>query len=215
MKKVFVLLAVLLMAHAAYADFVPQYSKTITNWGIGGVIVGKEYLVFDAPKDDAKLLQRVLWDEKGSVICKGDCEDEALFALFAPSKSMTILSANDEIDGWAQVYYSQKHSKMGWIRLEGDNKFISWSQYLTRYGRAHGFYMFKDVPKSENRLYAQPEEGAKSIDSWDHAKQITPWYVKGNWVMVKVITFSDTQKTGWLQWRTTDGTLRGFVDPRK
>ena len=215
MKKILLLLITLLIVQAARADFVPQYSKTITVWGIGGVFVGQDYLIFDEPKDDAGLLQRVIWDEKGNVTCKGDCDDGMLFTLFVPSKKAVILSAVDENENWAQVCYGQKSGKLGWIRLSDDNKFTPWSQYLIKYGKTHSFYMFKDIPKDENRLYSQPEDGAKSVDSWELAKQITPWYVKGNWAMVKVINFDNTQKTGWLKWRTADGALRGFVDPRK
>ncbi len=216
MRKILLLLiAILFITQTAQADFVPQYSKTIAKWGIGGVFVGQDYLIFDEPKDDAKLLQRVTWDEKGNVNCKGDCDDGALFTLFVPSKNTVMLSATDEDEGWAQVCYGQQSGKLGWMRLEGENKFLSWSQYLVTYGKTHNFYMFKDIPKSENRLYAQPEDGAKSVDSWEYAKQITPWYVKGNWAMVKIINFDNTQKTGWLKWRTADGTLRGFVDLRQ
>lgn len=215
MKRIILILLFLLFAQPVFADFVPQYSKTITVWGIGGVFVGQDYLIFDAPADGAKLLQRTIWDEKGNVTCKGDCVDEALFTLFVPSKNSVILSAVDENDGWAQVCYSQKSGKLGWIRLEGDNKFIPWPQYFIKYGKPHGIYMFKDIPKDENKLYSQPEDGAKSVDSWEYAKQITPWYIKGNWIMVKILNFDNTQKTGWLKWRTSDGMLRGFVDPRK
>ncbi len=215
MRKFLLFLAIFFITQSARADFVPQYFDTIKHWGIGAVSVGQEYLIFDKPEDAAQLVQKVIWDEKGNITCKGDCDDNAFLVLFLPSKNHVILSAVDEDNGWAKVCYGQKSEKFGWIKLVGSNIFIPWSEYLVKYGKQYSYYVFKDISKDEYKLYAQPQDDAQSIDSWEYAKEITPWYVKGNWMMIKVLNFDNTQKTGWFKWRTSDGQLRGFVDLRK
>ena len=39
---------------------------------------------------------------------------------------------------------------------------------------------------------------------------ISPWLIRGNWMLVKVKDFKDS-KTGWIQFRGSDGKLRLFV----
>lgn len=216
-KKALLFLLILFNFQCAHADFVPQYMNSVAYWGIGGVFVGKEISIYEGNNENSKLIQKVVWNEKGEISCRGRCEDENLFVFWAPSKGYAILSVADidEEGKWAKVCYEQKKGTMAWIKLNDDNKFITWHEYISIYGKKHGYYLFKDINKDERKLYAQPDDDAKTVDSWEYAKNITPWFIKGNWVMAKVLNLDNTQKTGWLKWRTVDGQLRGFVDLRK
>ena len=86
---------------------------------------------------------------------------------------------------------------------------------MLSYGKKHGIYVFKDVKKDQRVLYAASYEGAQIVDSFEMAKFITPWFVSGNCVMVKLIHWDNTQKTGFLRWRDLNGKLWLFVDLTK
>lgn len=209
------------MVSKAHADFVPQYAGTVQNWGIGGVFVDKEISLYELRNTNSKLVAKIKWNEKGDVVCRGKCADSGnIFVEFIPSKNYALLAAEDVFDNedgangvWAQVYYGGNNK--AWLKLDENNKFISWQDFLTIYGKKHGFYLFKDIKKEERKLYARPQDDTRTVDSWESAKLITPWFVKGNWIMVKVLNFDNVQKTGWFKWRTSEGTLRGFVDLRQ
>ena len=42
-------------------------------------------------------------------------------------------------------------------------------------------------------------------------KYISPWLVRGNWVLVKVHDFNNQFKTGWFEYRGSNGKLKMFI----
>lgn len=212
MKKILFLVLALIFMQSAHADFIPQYVNSITHWGIGAVVMDREFSIYEENSENSKLIKKIKWSENAQIICSGDCLNNQLFVTWVPSKSYAIMSALDEIEGWAQVYYDQKTAKLGWVKLSDKTKFFTWAEFMTTYGKKHGYFLFKDIKKEERKLYSQPQEASQIVDSWEIAKYIAPWYIKGNWMMAKVLDFDNAQKTGWLKWRGTDGTLYGFVN---
>ena len=76
------------------------------------------------------------------------------------------------------------------------------------FGKKHGLYLLDD---SNKNLYSKAEDGAQVVDSFKYAKYIEPWFVNGNFLMVKIIDYDNKQKTGYIRWRTDDGKLLVFV----
>ena len=92
-----------------------------------------------------------------------------------------------------------------------NSKFIPWKDFLLQYGKKYGIILFTDEFIGDKKLYAQGDETSKVVDNFDYPKHIMPWFVNGNWLLVKLYDYDDEQKTGYIRWRNDDGSLRVFI----
>ena len=216
MKKIILTTTFLLIfSLAANADITPQYLNSVSHWGIGVATAGKDIKIYDANNSQAKLKANIIWDEKGNVECKNtnmNCEAREIFLGFSPENSTALFSVEDETDGWIFICYNQRFRLFGWIKKDDYTKYLNWNEFLISYGKKYGMYLFRDVPKSYKRLYAAPNIESGCVDSFFLATHINPWLVSGNWILVKVENYDDTQKTGWLRFRSDTGRLFGYVN---
>ena len=60
-------------------------------------------------------------------------------------------------------------------------------------------------------LYSGPMIQTNSTGSIEMPKYISPWLVRGNWVLVKVHDFNNQFKTGWFEYRGSNGKLKMFI----
>ena len=86
----------------------------------------------------------------------------------------------------------------------------SFIEFFEQFGKKYGIYLFKDLKKPDKILYAAPLKETNSLGSIEMPRFISPWLIRGNWMLVKVKDFKDS-KTGWIQFRGSDGKLRLFV----
>lgn len=216
MKKIILtILFSLIFIPKANADVTPQYLSSVAHFGIGIAQNGKDIKIYEQPNDNSKLKARIIWDERGNLICKNtkmQCESKNIFLGFAPSNNVALFSVEDENNEWIYVCYNQRHRLFGWVKKDERTSYLTWGEFLISYGKKYGMYLFRDVPKEYKILYASPNNESPSVDSFFLATHINPWLVRGNWILVKVENYDDTQKTGWLRFRGDDGRFFGFVN---
>lgn len=214
-RVVYTIIFLLIFVLKSNADIAPQYLTSVNHWGIGVATVPKDIKIYDADNSNAKQVANIIWNEKGKLECKDTkmrCEAKEIFLAFSPGQNTAMMSVEDENDEWIYVCYNQRFKLYGWIKKDENTRYINWSELLLSVGRKNGMYLFRDIPKNAKRLYAGPSIESGCVDSFILANHITPWLVRGNWVLVKVENYDNTQKTGWLRYRTDTGRLFGFVN---
>ena len=213
MKKITLFLAVFLIFQNVASAFysLPSTSYSQAHWGIGVVEVSNKVLVYSEPNAFSDKIFEIQIKENKYLCNQKECKISP-FVAFHPQKNVALMIAEDEQGGWANVCYNQTTKSFGWVKLNDNNKFYTWAKFINLYGRQYGLYLFKDVKKKDKLLLAQPFSGSQSVDKFEYPKHIAPWYVSGNFVMVKLLNYDNIQKTGWLRWRTDEGELLLFPD---
>ena len=83
MKKIILtILFSLIFIPKANADVTPQYLSSVAHFGIGIAQNGKDIKIYEQPNDNSKLKARIIWDERGNLICKNtkmQCESKNIF----------------------------------------------------------------------------------------------------------------------------------------
>lgn len=216
MKKIlFTIIFLFVLSLKSNADILPQYLNSVYHWGIGVASTSKHIKIYEENNSDSKVKAEIVWNEHGAIKCSNTkmiCDSKDIFLGFSPSNNTALLSVEDETDKWIYVCYSQKQRLFGWIKKSENTTFLNWSDLFLIYGKKYGMYLFRDTPKEQKRLFAGPSVESGSVDSFFYPTFISPWFVSGNWVLVKIEDFDDKQKTGWLRFRGDDGRLNAFVN---
>lgn len=216
MKKILLTITFLfIFTLASNADVTPQYLSSVAHFGIGVAKSGKNIKIYEENNSKSNIKAQIIWDEFGNLECKNtkmSCEAREIFLGFAPSNNVALFSVEDETDEWIYICYNQRFRLFGWIKKDQYTDYLSWGEFLIDYGRKYGLYLFRDVPKEYKTLYASPDPKSPAVDSFFLATHITPWLVRGNWILVKVENYDDTQKTGWLHFRSETGRFFGFAN---
>ncbi len=200
------------------AEFVPPYTNSISHWGIGAARVTNLITIYKEPDLNSEILERIYWNSAGNFITKNKKNGnniQDIFIAYLPNENIAFLSADDENEEWIKVCYNQKNSLFGWVKKENNTqgaKFYLYRDLFFKYGKQYGIYTFRNLPPNYKILYGAPNNEAKKVDEFKYAKHISPWFVQGNWMLIKVLTYDNETKTGWFRWRSDEGRLYGFVD---
>ena len=68
----------------------------------------------------------------------------------------------------------------------------------------------KDTPEEIENLYAKSEDGSQIVSKLRYVKQLKVTAIRGNWALVSAFDIDKTPKTGYLRWRSDDGTIYAF-----
>lgn len=216
MKKIFIALFVFLNLYlTAMADVMPYYVNSLRRYGIGYTLVKSPLVMRREAKVEGEVLEVLNFDYKQEeTFCeknKDRCQIDEVFAAYSKSKNLAFMTTLDETEGWSLVCFNQSERPVcGWVEEE-NNKFYNWSDFFGIFGKKYGLYLFKDLQKPDKVLYSAPTKQTNSIGSLEMPKMITPWLIRGNWLLVKVLDFQNQAKTGWINFRGNDGKLKLFV----
>ena len=218
MKKLILLLIIFFNIYiATNANILPHYSNGLRRYGIGYTKVESPLEMRREAKEDGELLEKLLFDYKGNATCsinKDRCPIEEIFSVYSREKKIALLTTLDESQGWSLVCFNQATTPIcGWVKEE--NKFYNWNDFYSIFGKKYGIYLFKDMQKNDKILYSAPMKQSNSVGSIELPKHISPWLVRGNWILVKVHDFNNQFKTGWINFRGEDGKLKLFVKLRR
>ena len=200
--------------YQANADVLPYYINSLRRYGIGYTKVQSPVNLRNAP--NGNITETLNFDFKtGEVTClvnKQRCSQDEVFSVFSQSKKLAFLTALDESEKYSYVCFNQSEAPIcGWVEENENNKLYGWVDFFGVWGKKYGVYMFKDVQRSDRFLYSAPVKQTNSTGVVELPKFISPWLVRGNWMLIKVHDFNNQMKTGWLNYRGNDGKLRVFV----
>lgn len=216
MKKVILSFFILLnITSLAVADVMPYYVNSLRRNGIGFTQVTSPLVLRRTPSSDGEILDTFHFDYKGNTACavnKEKCSNiDEIFAAYSESKKLAFLTTLDETQGWNMVCFNQNEAPVcGWVENK-TNRYYTLLEFFETFGKKYGLYLFKDLQKADKVLYAGPMKQTNSTGSIEMPKAIMPWLIKGNWTLVKVHDFNNSQKTGWINFRGDNGKLRLFV----
>ncbi len=212
-KIVLLLICLVFTVLSAYCN--PYYSSDIQNSGYGVVELTETTTIYQEPSETSEILEVLNLHEAEPNFSMMYEEKRSSYYFLAKTsdKNKAFLVVTDENDdGWFQVCYSQKENLYGWIKLPKES-FKTWKDFFNTYARQNGLYIFKDVPGEERKLYARPFEKNQdkvTVANYDHAYAIKLATIKGNWALVRVLDVNNSEKIGFLRWRTDDGKLLLF-----
>lgn len=215
MKKIIISFLIFLNLYlTANADVMPYYINSLRRYGIGYTKVQSPLIMRREAKLEGEILETLTFDYKGNAFCqinKDRCEVDEIYAVYSQSKKMALLTTLDTTDGWNLVCFNQTERPVcGWVEEE-KNKFYGWVDFFETFGKKYGLYLFKDLQKTDKILYGAPVKQTNALGSIEMPRLITPWLIRGNWILVKVYDFNNQQKTGWINFRGSDGKLKLFV----
>jgi len=194
------------MPFANAYDYIPKYNNSINYYGIGAYFAQNSVVIYQEPNEKSQVLVSFAWDND-KIVKTSDSEINIInsFITFLPNEKVTIFAVDDETEGWVQIVYDQKRALKGWVKISETAKFYYWRKILYKYAIKNGVYMWNDAPKESKALRTTPDKEKKPDTTFFYPKHIAFEFIKGNWMLVKVLDYDNSVKVGWIQWRTEDG----------
>lgn len=215
MKKIFLTFFIFsILCLIANADVMPYYINSLKRYGIGYTSVTSPVVMRRTPDNNGEILETLNFDYKGNASCtinKDRCDINEIFAAYSESKNIALLTTLDETQDWNMVCFNQINSPVcGWVETS-KNRYYNWSDFFNIYGKKYGLYLFKDLQRGDKLLYSSPLKETNTTGSIELARTISPWLIRGNWLLVKVVDYDNQTKTGWFNFRGDNGKLKLFV----
>lgn len=205
-RIVTVLLFMIIMAVPVFsADVIPTYSNNLMDNSFGLYQASKLIVLHEKPSENSKIVQTISWTE--DKIMPENLSPNDIFAIYVSSKNLALLEVVDEDEDWVCVVYNRKSHKSAWMKKDDPYKFMTWVNFYNSYGKKYGLYFLKDSkpPKSRQELYSAPEETAQVVSHLNRPEFIKLNVIRGNWALVTVVDLDRQPKTGYIRWRSDDG----------
>jgi hypothetical protein len=221
MRKLILLFTLLIMLinpfNMAFSfDRMPKYSNSINVYGIGVYFAPRNFEIYSEPDDKSKLIKYIQWNNLGIIDYNDDLNTKDVFISFLPDKDIAVMTVNDETDGWYQVVYNQYTGDKGWVKSSDAGKFYSWFEFITKYGKDYGLYLFSDMPSEYRLVHMAPDKDSQTQKDCQFTNEdVKLQIVRGNWMLVKLVDFGKTNMyVGWIRWRSDDGKIYAFPNLR-
>ncbi|OGI21609.1 MAG: hypothetical protein A2287_08600 [Candidatus Melainabacteria bacterium RIFOXYA12_FULL_32_12] len=197
---------------AISGDFLPRYSDSVSYYGIGVYFAPKEFAIYSEPDEESPIIEKINWNNFGVNSLTKELSSRNVFISFIPSKNIGIMSAIDDTENWCQVVYDQKTGAKGWVKITDSARFMTWMEFMSKYGKANDVYLFLDLPEEYRQIYTAPHEKAQILNMYPYSPDnVKLKFIKGNWMLVKVVDFSKTNThIGWIRWRNDEGKIFAF-----
>jgi len=217
MKKI-ILIAVILCVGGLSAlaiDVVPSSSKSIKNYGIGILKIEQPFDVYAEPNEKSKKLGHFSLQNTKSAIIETTGQITPFIIEIPSQKDYFVTIYEYPSENWIKIYYNRKGDETGWIKLKDKRSFMTWKEFLYKYGKNNGLRIMRDVPTEEFKLYAKTSEESKVVDEFIYPEYIVCRMIQGNWMLITVSDSGKEYKTGWFKWRNPDGKLRLFPNMKE
>ena len=198
---------------SAFADIVPTSSKSIHHYGIGLFKIDSDFYVFAKPDANAKKIYHFTLPtaNKNSAIVKNTRKAVNPYIVNIPSKKEFYATVSEYPEnGWLEIYYNQNGKEVGWVKLPNKNNFLTWKEFVYKFGKKNGLLLMRDVPSTEFKLHSQDNVESQVVDEFTYPQYMALRMIRGNWMLVTVVDSGNVYKTGWFRWRTDNGRLRVF-----
>lgn len=206
MKKL-ILTILMMLTLPVFADIMPFYMNNIPKDAIGMYQTGESITILSEPEVNSKTIKTVNFSYKPETMPDG------MFAFLQNEKKLGFLYVSDiGDDGWVEVIYNKHTGAKGWVLTEDRFQFLPWLSFYNMYGRKYGLRLLKDTPDEVEVLHSKSEDVSQNVAKLNYVKQIKLTAIRGNWALVSVFDIDKTPKTGYLRWRSNEGTIYAFPD---
>ena len=211
MKKYLLLIFTFILVNIpAFADVIPYYVSNISTETRWLYQASKDLKIYSQPNEKSDVVLQCSWDYKNF-----NCPNTSmsnLFTVFVQAKELAFLTSTDNIGEWIEVIYDKNSNKKGWIKDDESDpgRLLNLRTFYNLYGRKYGIYLLKDVPAEVKNLKTSTSVDAQNCGQIENPIKIQLQAVKGNWLLIKVFEKDKTTKTGYLQWRNTNGEIYAF-----
>lgn len=210
MNKIFLIISfIFLTTLPSLADFLPNYVNQKYNLGIGVVAIKNNVQVFET-NDNKGLPLAIIGVNNFTLRGVDRALEEDIYLARKQKDNLALLSVEIDTDDWFYVCYNHKHKLYGWVKKDENIDFLSWKDFFDLYGRKKGIYIYSNVDSKYKGMYSKPDLNSTRVDNFKHSKHVSLWLVSGDWMLVKVTTYDNQTKTGWIKWKTDDGALLAF-----
>ena len=204
MKKLFIIVCMFIMQQV-YADTAPYYINSIPKTAIGVFQTGEQLTIYEEPNTDSRIVKTFDFSYNPQTM------PDDVFALLINERKLGMLYVSDIGDeDWVEVIYDKKQGLKGWVQTEDRLQFLPWISFYNLYARKYGLRIFKDAPDEVNILHSRPEDLSQNIGKMNYVKQIKLTAVRGNWALISAYDLDKIPKTGYIKWRSIDGTIYAF-----
>lgn len=216
-QKLIVIFEILIIFLSIYQrvfaqGFIPKYNDSINFCGIGIYLAPKKIVIYSEPDEKSRIIEQIQWNSLGVSNATDDLNSKRIFISFIPDKNVAVMSVVDDIDGWCRVIYNQRSGASGWVEIDNSDRFMTWFEFMDKYGRDKGLRLFADLP--DKKIYTSPDEKAQVQNCYNYCPDnVKLEFIRGNWMLVKVIDYSKTNTyIGWIKWRNDMGKIFAFPD---
>lgn len=204
MKKFLIILCLFLMM-PVWADTMPFYMNSIPKNAIGMYQTGENITLYSNPEANSAVIKKLDFSYNPETM------PDNVFAVLLNEKKLGFLYVSDiGDDGWVEVIYDKITGAKGWVQTEDRFQFLPWLSFYNMYGRKYGLRILKDAPDEIETLHAKSEDLSQNVATLRFVKQIKLTVIRGNWALVSVVDIDKTPKTGYMKWRSSDGTIYAF-----
>ncbi|MBQ2644675.1 hypothetical protein IJG14_03775 [bacterium] len=210
-KIILITFTFLITTLSVFADKVPYSMKSIKHYGIGVLKIEDDFEVYAKPDANSKILKSFELPRKNSAIVQDSRKVINPYIVNIPSQKEYYATISEYPEkNWVQIYYNQNGKEVGWVKMPDKSNFLTWKEFMYKYGKKNGVVIMKDIAMKDFKLYSQDSEESQVIDEFTYPEYIALRIIRGNWMLVTVVDTGTVYKTGWFRWRTDDGKLRVF-----
>lgn len=200
---------------AVAVDVIPTYSKSIKNYGEGILKIDSDFDVYSKPDEKSTKIGHFTIQNSKSAIIDSTGKITPFIIEIPSQKDYFVTIYEYPVKNWVRIYYNRKGDEVGWVKIKDEKNFMTWKEFLYKYGKSNGLRIMRDIPPSEYKLYAQASEDSKTVDEFIYPEYVACRMIQGNWMLITVADSGKENKTGWFKWRTSDGRLRLFPNMKE
>lgn len=210
MKKLLLILGIMFFIPlfvSAADDVIPEH-VILGNVNTIGVYQAPSEIILYKEPSEATVVHSISWIK--SQIFPDTVKPEDLFVVYMPDKNLAFLSVTDETEEWIEVIYNNSTGAKGWMKKDDPYRFMSWIMFYNIYGRKYGLKLLREAPRCAKDIRVGTDEYAQIIGTVNVPQKINLTAMKGNWALVSVFDIDKKPKTGYVRWRSDDGTKYYF-----
>jgi hypothetical protein len=214
-KVLFLILCIFvlnLFCLSAKADLLPRYMDSVGNYGIGLYLADNKVQIYANPQLN-QLKDTIYKDTSGIVSAKNIVEPLNSIIAYVSDKNLIAFVVSEETDNALQIITDQKTGYKGWVQRPAESNYLSWFEFMNKYGKEKGIYFLKDIDEKYKKLHTAPSKDSQILeDCYYSSENIKLIKIAGNWMLVKVIDFDKSAVPGWIKWRDENGRIFVFPD---
>ena len=204
MKRFIIILFALLIL-PVWADTLPYYTNSIPKNAIGVYQTSDSLTIYSEPDTKSPVIRILKFSYNPETMPDG------VFAVLLNERKLGLIYVSDiGDDNWVEIIYDKHTGAKGWVTTEDRFQFMPWINFYNMYGRKYGLRILKDAPDEVDVLHSKSEDLSQSVAKLNFVKQIKLTKLSGNWALVSAFDLDKVPKTGFMRWRSDNGTIYAF-----